>query len=81
MPGIGAARAASARTARAAPIGRASRWPPGSVFSEEIFLSGTRTRPRGVAFATCAEALSRQEPEIVRLAVTGQTALEIAQRL
>jgi pimeloyl-ACP methyl ester carboxylesterase/DNA-binding CsgD family transcriptional regulator len=47
----------------------------------EIFLTGTRTRPRGVAFAMGAEALSRREREVVRLAVTGQTALEIAKRL
>jgi pimeloyl-ACP methyl ester carboxylesterase/DNA-binding CsgD family transcriptional regulator len=47
----------------------------------ELFLTGTRTRPRGVAFATGAAALSRREREVVRLAVAGQTALEIARRL
>jgi pimeloyl-ACP methyl ester carboxylesterase/DNA-binding CsgD family transcriptional regulator len=47
----------------------------------ELFLTGTRTRPRGAPFATGAGALSRREREIVRLAVTGQTALEIAKRL
>ncbi|WP_338202176.1 helix-turn-helix transcriptional regulator [Candidatus Nephthysia bennettiae] len=47
----------------------------------ELFLTGTRTRPRGAPFATGAGALSRREREIVRLAVAGQTALEIAKRL
>jgi DNA-binding CsgD family transcriptional regulator len=47
----------------------------------ELFLTGTQTRPRGAPFATGAGALSRREREIVRLAVAGQTALEIARRL
>ena len=47
----------------------------------EIFLTGSRVRPRGAAFSQGPTALSRREREVVRLAVDGQTALAIGQRL
>ncbi|TMD32183.1 MAG: helix-turn-helix transcriptional regulator [Chloroflexi bacterium] len=47
----------------------------------ELFLTGTRGRPRGAAFGIGAQALTRREREIVRLAVEGQSALAIANRL
>ncbi len=47
----------------------------------ELFLIGTRPRPRAAALAIGPEALSRREREVVRLAIDGQTAPEIARRL
>jgi pimeloyl-ACP methyl ester carboxylesterase len=47
----------------------------------ELFLTGTRSRPRGAAFALGPEALTRREREVVRLAIDGETALAIAKRL
>jgi pimeloyl-ACP methyl ester carboxylesterase/DNA-binding CsgD family transcriptional regulator len=47
----------------------------------EIFLTGARSRPRGAAFGIGAQALTRREREIVRLAVGGETALAIGKRL
>jgi pimeloyl-ACP methyl ester carboxylesterase/DNA-binding CsgD family transcriptional regulator len=47
----------------------------------EVFLTGTRTRPRGAAFGIGAQALTRREREVVRLAIEGESALAIARRL
>jgi len=47
----------------------------------EIFLTGHERRPRGRAFGVGVGALTRREREIVRLAVAGETAAEIGQRL
>jgi DNA-binding CsgD family transcriptional regulator len=47
----------------------------------EIFLTGTRNRPRGAAFGIGAQALSRREREVVHLAIAGESALAIARRL
>lgn len=47
----------------------------------EIFLTGTRSRPRGAAHSIGTQALTRRESEIVRLAVAGETALAIGRRL
>jgi len=47
----------------------------------ELFLTGAQRRPRGAAFAIGAQALTRREREIVRLAIDGQTAFAIAERL
>lgn len=47
----------------------------------EIFLTGTRSRPRGAAFGTGVQALTRREREIVRMAIGGETAVAIANRL
>jgi pimeloyl-ACP methyl ester carboxylesterase/DNA-binding CsgD family transcriptional regulator len=47
----------------------------------EVFVTGTRARPRRAPFSIGAGSLSRRELEIVRLAVDGQTAMAIAQRL
>ena len=47
----------------------------------ELFLTGAQHRPRGAAFGIGAQALTRREREIVRLAIDGQTALAIARRL
>ena len=47
----------------------------------EIFLTGTRTRPRGAAFGKGVQALTRREREIVRMAIGGETAVAIAKRL
>ena len=47
----------------------------------ELFLTGAQHRPRGAAFGIGAQALTRREREIVRMAIDGQTALAIARRL
>ena len=47
----------------------------------EGFLVGAHARRRGPAFGIGTAALTDREREIVRLAVDGQTALEIAKRL
>jgi pimeloyl-ACP methyl ester carboxylesterase/DNA-binding CsgD family transcriptional regulator len=47
----------------------------------ELFLTGTRRRPRGAAFGIGVQALTRREREIVRLAIEGESALAIAKRL
>lgn len=47
----------------------------------ETFLTGSQSRPRGTAFAIGAQALTRREREIVRLAIAGQTALAIGRHL
>ena len=47
----------------------------------ERFLVGAHARRRGAAFGIGAGALTEREREIVRLAVDGETALEIAKRL
>jgi DNA-binding CsgD family transcriptional regulator len=47
----------------------------------EGFLVGAHARRRGPAFGIGTAALTGREREIVRLAVDGQTALEIAKRL
>ena len=47
----------------------------------EVFLTGTRSRPRGAAFGIGAHALTRRQREIVGMAVGGETAPAIARRL
>ena len=47
----------------------------------EVFLTGTRARPRGSALGIGVAALTRREREVVRLAIDGQSALAIAKRL
>ena len=47
----------------------------------ESFLVGSHQRRRGPAFGIGSGALTDREREVVRLAVDGQTALEIARRL
>jgi pimeloyl-ACP methyl ester carboxylesterase/DNA-binding CsgD family transcriptional regulator len=47
----------------------------------EVFLTGTRIRPRGSAFGIGPQALSRREREIARMAIAGETAVAIARRL
>ncbi len=47
----------------------------------EVFLTGHERRPRGRAFETGVDALTRREREVAQLAVAGETAAEIAKRL
>jgi pimeloyl-ACP methyl ester carboxylesterase/DNA-binding CsgD family transcriptional regulator len=52
------------------------------VLSEvEIFLTGGRSRPRGSAFGIGAQALTRREREIVRMAIGGESAAAMGKRL